>query len=453
MKDMLQYDSTYYESEKGLCMKAYQVKLSLKGMKPPIWRRMILPEGMNVKTLRTIIDEVMGWEGTQTGSFRLPKERQVIFTDEKECVDTYMTAGRHITYTYAAGDGWDHDLLIEEVLDAYTGEAPIVVKGKSKCPPETCPNNAAFMALKEANPTQWEPFWWNENLLGAVNTYLKQLMEKHAEEALSLEDVFLCLSDNETASLKRAIGAHGSYQVRRKDTFVTLLTVGAAISDGHTVSLAPGVAEAFAACSTPAFQAKRHRYCWLMQCIFVCHGLYGITPLDVLVKVFNRHKRFTVDQATIVEMLKQMPKALVHGAIQHHSLYYAPLLQDGNALSILHDRQGIPFYIPSAAEIEAGFFDGEIWYAATGAVRQIRRVLSLVFPKGKLSEIAVRQFLLGMMASYAVDSMINLVEKHAEISLSVVQCKAIEQVIQSCSVYVRNMHYSGQMASALYHSA
>lgn len=488
IEDMLQYDSTSYESQKGLCMKAYQVKISLKGMKPPIWRRMIIPAGLTCSAWTILINEVMGWDGDYDSVFSIAKERITIaerydstFAEgmldaAATTLDAWLTAGKHVTYTYGAGDGWAHDILIEEIVDDYDSAYPVVLKGKSQCPPDTCANIAAFTVLKEEELEKWEPFWWNENLLEEVNTYVAKVVdlpifqqdgttvkdiyavlhateeEPQAQEEPSLEGVFLCLSDQEVASIKRAIHGKGMYRVTKKDAFDTLAAAGlVTYVNAHEVTIDPTVAPAWNQICTLAFQSQRRRYHWLMQCVFVCHGLYGITPLDVLVKVFNRHKRFTIDQSSLVAMLQQIPSALLHGEVRQDAVYYTPILQSGNALSILHDRQGIPFYIPTAAEIEAGFFAGSIWYATTSAVRQVRRVLGLVFPAGKLSERDVRQFLLGMMASYAVDSMIDLVERQGNISLSVMKRKAIEQLMDGCASLVRKMHYSGQMSSSLYH--
>ena len=42
-------------------MKAYQIKISLKGSKPLIWRRVLVPELITFKRLHETIQHSMGW--------------------------------------------------------------------------------------------------------------------------------------------------------------------------------------------------------------------------------------------------------------------------------------------------------------------------------------------------------------------------------------------------------
>ena len=41
----------------------YQIKVTLKGSKPPIWRRMQLTSATTLAQLHRILQRVMGWEG------------------------------------------------------------------------------------------------------------------------------------------------------------------------------------------------------------------------------------------------------------------------------------------------------------------------------------------------------------------------------------------------------
>lgn len=40
----------------------YQLKVTLKGSKPPIWRRIQVPGSITLATLHRIIQVIMGWE-------------------------------------------------------------------------------------------------------------------------------------------------------------------------------------------------------------------------------------------------------------------------------------------------------------------------------------------------------------------------------------------------------
>ena len=47
----------------------YQLKVTLKGSKPPIWRRMQLTSDITLVQLHRILQRVMGWEGAHLYQF------------------------------------------------------------------------------------------------------------------------------------------------------------------------------------------------------------------------------------------------------------------------------------------------------------------------------------------------------------------------------------------------
>jgi hypothetical protein len=69
--------------------------------------------------------------------------------------DVIGTAGDRLLYEYDFGDGWQHELLLEEVLFGDESFRQICVAGERCCPPEDCggPHGFAEMlaALRDAN--------------------------------------------------------------------------------------------------------------------------------------------------------------------------------------------------------------------------------------------------------------------------------------------------------------
>ena len=51
-------------------MKAYQVKITVKGSHPPIWRRCIIPAGITFSQLAVLLNEIMGWKGYHLFAFQ-----------------------------------------------------------------------------------------------------------------------------------------------------------------------------------------------------------------------------------------------------------------------------------------------------------------------------------------------------------------------------------------------
>lgn len=43
-------------------LRAYQLKITLEGVKPEIWRRVVVPGNLNFERLHGVIQDAMGWE-------------------------------------------------------------------------------------------------------------------------------------------------------------------------------------------------------------------------------------------------------------------------------------------------------------------------------------------------------------------------------------------------------
>lgn len=65
-------------------------------------------------------------------------------------------AGDRLGYTYDFGDAWEHEIVVEELLDANPEvHYPVLVAAKGACPPEDCGGPWGYAELKEilADPT------------------------------------------------------------------------------------------------------------------------------------------------------------------------------------------------------------------------------------------------------------------------------------------------------------
>lgn len=132
-------------------MKAYQLKVAVKGSKPPIWRRCIIPSGITFSQLSTILNRVMGWAGYHQFEFEFYHMGLHIFEDIDDFnfvniydfaeasgtyIREYMETNGWFTYTYDLGDCWDHRVTIEKIIPDYDQNYPLVVKYKGECPLE-----------------------------------------------------------------------------------------------------------------------------------------------------------------------------------------------------------------------------------------------------------------------------------------------------------------------------
>lgn len=127
----------------------YQLKITLKDTKPPIWRRVQLLDATTLEQLHHVIQQAMGWTDSHLHQFTINgvdygqpmPDYEFNVHNEKTAKLSQLVTGEKFKflYTYDMGDGWDHEILVEQVLP---GEAdrryPICLTGKRACPPEDC---------------------------------------------------------------------------------------------------------------------------------------------------------------------------------------------------------------------------------------------------------------------------------------------------------------------------
>ena len=131
----------------------YQLKVTLKGSKPPIWRRMLVHSAMPLEQLHDIIQITFGWQNCHLHQFFDGEEYYQSVVEQDEFNDFMQSEDSNayhlsdllrrekdkISYEYDFGDGWEHTVLLEKVLPpAPEKSLPICVKGMRACPPEDC---------------------------------------------------------------------------------------------------------------------------------------------------------------------------------------------------------------------------------------------------------------------------------------------------------------------------
>ena len=156
-------------------MKGYQLKITIKGSSPPIWRRVIVPEKISFEDLDDVIEYIFGWTHDHLFSFVIPKER-IYFNGPSEAgdkeaaqegIDRWFYEKARITYTYDFGDDWEHAILVEKILD-YDKRYPQVVKFKGPNMIEDCGGIWGFYdVIDQAEPFDME----------GTNEYLKAHMK------------------------------------------------------------------------------------------------------------------------------------------------------------------------------------------------------------------------------------------------------------------------------------
>ena len=133
--------------------KIYQVQIALKGSKPKIWRRILIPSDLLLSDFHKIIQTTMGWTNShlhqfiKNGTFYTVKIQDDDFWDEMDNVDykkmkisdLLKKDKDKIIYEYDFGDSWEHDIILEKISPVDNKiKYPICLTGKRNCPPEDC---------------------------------------------------------------------------------------------------------------------------------------------------------------------------------------------------------------------------------------------------------------------------------------------------------------------------
>jgi hypothetical protein len=138
----------------------YQFLVTLQDTEPPIWRRIQVPAAMTLGDLHAVLQVVMGWHNSHLHAFRIGQTRYAdpAFGDEPPA-ESERTAALHsvvtgdgfsMLYEYDFGDGWEHEVVLEESLAARAkAHYPRCTAGRGACPPEDCGGPPGYGQLLE----------------------------------------------------------------------------------------------------------------------------------------------------------------------------------------------------------------------------------------------------------------------------------------------------------------
>ncbi|GFU40557.1 uncharacterized protein y4hQ [Trichonephila clavipes] len=139
----------------------FQLKISLKFIKPAIWRRIEVPASYNFRQLHYAIQDSMGWKSGfmdyHLHAFRMRDPRtklrveigipnndgydinETIPEETTKIAEYFKDLKTKAMYEYDFGDGWEHDVVLEKIFPAVEGcTYPRCTAGKRACPPEDC---------------------------------------------------------------------------------------------------------------------------------------------------------------------------------------------------------------------------------------------------------------------------------------------------------------------------
>jgi hypothetical protein len=149
----------------------YQIKVTLVGSKPPIWRRVLVASDTTLAGLHDVIQAVFGWWDSHLHEFIVGETHYgqphpeydfwVTMYDEADFRLADIVPGEDFKfrYVYDFGDDWRHQVLVEKILPPDPEQdLPRCIKGRRACPPEDVGGIWGYENMLEvlADPTDEE---------------------------------------------------------------------------------------------------------------------------------------------------------------------------------------------------------------------------------------------------------------------------------------------------------
>lgn len=143
-----------------------RLRVQLRYIEPAIWREIEVPGEYSFWDLHVAVQDAMGWQDSHLHAFRAGEGRNAVtigvpdpdgFDDapvlpgRKVRVSQYLEKpGQRVQYDYDFGDGWEHDVVLQEIAERQPRlKYPWCVGGARACPPEDCGGPPGYEELLE----------------------------------------------------------------------------------------------------------------------------------------------------------------------------------------------------------------------------------------------------------------------------------------------------------------
>ena len=150
----------------------YQLKITLLGIEPPIWRRIQVPNTLLLCCLHDALQAVLGWTDSHLHQF----VKDDTYWSDPEWYEDYddidvidesrvrvgrvlKAEGESVRYDYDFGDNWQHEVILEKILPApAVRPRPVCRGGKRHRPPEDVGGTSGYEEFLEVifDPTHEE---------------------------------------------------------------------------------------------------------------------------------------------------------------------------------------------------------------------------------------------------------------------------------------------------------
>jgi hypothetical protein len=169
----------------------YLLKIQLLGIKPPIYRRFVVPADITLDGLHDVIQIVMGWTDSHLYEFVIGNDRYIdspqsredgLASDRYRLADLIKQKKQTFHYLYDFGDNWEHKIVLED--SHYVNPQPktelVCLEGKRACPPEDIGGPPGYFEFCNA---------WNDPNHAEHENYMEWIEDDYNSEDFDVDAV------------------------------------------------------------------------------------------------------------------------------------------------------------------------------------------------------------------------------------------------------------------------
>jgi hypothetical protein len=145
-----------------------RLRIQLEGVTPLIWRVVLVPGSVSVGKLSSMLCAAMGWTDSHLHAIRVAERYYTTVSEDSEedeidedeaTVLAALGEKRRFSYDYDFGDGWEHQVVVEELTWSPSRlRFAVCLEGQNACPPEDVGGPSGYESFLEAitNPDHEE---------------------------------------------------------------------------------------------------------------------------------------------------------------------------------------------------------------------------------------------------------------------------------------------------------
>lgn len=388
-------------------MGAYQLKITIKGSKPPVWRRVLVPEGITFEELHHMIQTAFCWSSAHLYQFEFRSEGvRVVPGAERdnpkfkyiqciEEIDGLVSETKKFTYSY--NHKWELVIQMEKLPGEEIKAYGQVIKYKGEIIPEACDGIAGYYERADSfsvTELTYDIESVNARLQGKKAPKPAVFMEKE----VSLKEIFDCYDKNSIEEIAKRHSMSG-YSELKKDEFIQCvinhitdqrvmrnyflcvrdaemklfeqiiednehiapyeaenmdyLYAGGYVTAGadNQFIISDQVKAAYKGINTEEFQTQRSRLSKIGDYLCAANSLYAVTPASIVIEMFNKYEVHKLSEG---ELKKAYETFLPYRSIvtEIGGKFVDKTLAEQNSYEeLLQMQKQIPYYIPTELEI------------------------------------------------------------------------------------------------------